>query len=536
MEKLQHSFEEKQQEVVHVTQQVETKTEYVLELERKLQDAEGTRRALHNAIQELKGNIRVFARVRPAPEDADLAIEFLAKGDDGRNKLALSVGEKEPLPFAFDKIFDPSAGQEAMFAEVDGLVQSALDGFKVCIFAYGQTGSGKTYTMQGTREPQGWGLIPRSLRKLLESAEAMRAQGWEWDLSASFLEIYNEQIRDLLREAEGSRTPGKVVKAPDHKIQHDKAWGSTVTNMPSEPVTSMEQVAALMTRAAKMRAVGSTDMNATSSRSHSVFALYLSGTNSKLNAQLHGALHLVDLAGSERLDRSGATGEAAKETMAINKSLSTLSRVFVSKATGAAHVPFKDSKLTHLMEPCLSGQGKTLMVVNVGPEADNAQETLCSLRFGEKLASVRTSAATAAPVDVGAQRAKVGAELEAARAKLAGLERDGQGNRINPSAPPSEQATLRANLATLAEREADVRELKASLVEAKASGGAADAIAAKLQAAQAAHTNLHDLVEMQKTVKYRDSSALFTPATPAHRRAEAQVAALAAEMAILGGA
>ena len=177
MEKLQHSFEEKQQEVVHVTQQVETKTEYVLELERKLQDAEGTRRALHNAIQELKGNIRVFARVRPAPEDADLAIEFLAKGDDGRNKLALSVGEKEPLPFAFDKIFDPSAGQEAMFAEVDGLVQSALDGFKVCIFAYGQTGSGKTYTMQGTREPQGWGLIPRSLRKLLESAESMRAQG-----------------------------------------------------------------------------------------------------------------------------------------------------------------------------------------------------------------------------------------------------------------------------------------------------------------------------------------------------------------------
>ena len=385
MEKLQHSFEEKQQEVVHVTQQVETKTEYVLELERKLQDAEGTRRALHNAIQELKGNIRVFARVRPAPEDAELAIEFLAKGDDGRNKLALSVGEKEPLPFAFDKIFDPSAGQEAMFAEVDGLVQSALDGFKVCIFAYGQTGSGKTYTMQGTREPQGWGLIPRSLRKLLESAEAMRAQGWEWDLSASFLEIYNEQIRDLLREAEGSRTPGKVVKAPDHKIQHDKAWGSTVTNMTSEPVTSMEQVAALMTRAAKMRAVGSTDMNATSSRSHSVFALYLSGTNSKLNAQLHGALHLVDLAGSERLDRSGATGEAAKETMAINKSLSTLSRVFVSKATGAAHVPFKDSKLTHLMEPCLSGQGKTLMVVNVGPEADNAQETLCSLRFASQV-------------------------------------------------------------------------------------------------------------------------------------------------------
>ena len=136
-----------------------------------------------------------------------------------------------------------------------------------------------------------------------------------------------------------------------------------------------------MARAARQRSVGCTDMNSQSSRSHSVFALYLKGTNSKLNTELHGALHLVDLAGSERLDKSGAVGAALKETQAINKSLSSLADVFNAKSTHASHVPFRNSKLTHLMEPCLSGHGKTLMVVNVGPEADNSHETLCSLRF-----------------------------------------------------------------------------------------------------------------------------------------------------------
>jgi kinesin family protein C1 len=147
----------------------------------------------------------------------------------------------------------------------------------------------------------------------------------------------------------------------------------------------MDQITKLMARAAKARAVGCTDMNSQSSRSHSIFALYLKGTNTKLNAELHGALHLVDLAGSERLDKSGAVGAALKETQAINKSLSSLADVFLAKSSGAAHVPFRNTKLTHLMEPCLSGHGKTLMVVNVAPEAENSHETLCSLRFAKQV-------------------------------------------------------------------------------------------------------------------------------------------------------
>jgi kinesin family member C1 len=131
-------------------------------------------------------------------------------------------------------------------------------------------------------------------------------------------------------------------------------------------------------------------MNAQSSRSHSVFALYLKGTNAEMGTELHGALHLVDLAGSERLAQSNATGDRLKEAQAINKSLSSLADVFRAKSTGQPHVPFRNSQLTRLMEPCLSGHGKTLMLVNVAPELANAHQSLCSLRFAKTVSQCDT--------------------------------------------------------------------------------------------------------------------------------------------------
>merc|ERR1712014_172614 len=145
-----------------------------------------------------------------------------------------------------------------------------------------------------------------------------------------------------------------------------------------------------MARAAKHRSVGATDINAQSSRSHAVFALYLSGTNEKYNCELHGALHMVDLAGSERLGKSGSTGDRLKETQNINRSLSSLVDVFVAKSERRSHVPFRNSKLTHLMEPCFSGHGKTLMLVNVCSDENNAPETLCSLRFASQVNQCNT--------------------------------------------------------------------------------------------------------------------------------------------------
>jgi kinesin family protein C1 len=347
-------------------------------LKQQLLEEEQKRREMHNALQELKGNIRVCCRARPASEGSDSAMLI----SNAANRLAISVNG-ESYNFDFDKVFDGSAEQETVFSEVSELVQSALDGYKVCIFAYGQTGSGKTHTMQGAGEPSTWGVIPRSLRQIIQTADTMRAKGWTWSFQASFLEVYNESLRDLLHDsADGP--------APAHTIVHDNAWGSIVTNMTVVDVTSMEEIRVLMATAARQRSVGNTDMNSQSSRSHAVFALYLQGTNRELNTELCGALHLVDLAGSERLGKSGAEGCRLKETQNINRSLSSLADVFLAKAENRNHVPFRNSKLTHLLEPCLSGHGKTLMMVNVAPEQSHAHETLCSLRFANQVSQCNT--------------------------------------------------------------------------------------------------------------------------------------------------
>jgi len=350
---------------------------YIQSLESQLACAECTRRELHNVIQELKGNIRVFCRVRPQIGNQQAAAQHLQIAE---NKLNLDY-MNELHGFSFDRVFSESSSQEAIFEEVGGLVQSALDGFKVSIFAYGQTGSGKTYTMQGSSEPGALGLIPRSVQQILKASEAMRASGWVWTLKVSFLEVYNEVLRDLLG-SDGSQLV--------HVIKHDDAWGTCVTNLTLMEVSHMEQISKLMETAARARSVGATEMNASSSRSHSIFALYLHGINREQHSELHGALHLVDLAGSERLDKSGSTGDRLKETQNINRSLSSLADVFLAKAEGRSHIPFRNSKLTHLMEPCLNGQGKTLMLVTVSPEADHSHETLCSLRFASQVSQCTT--------------------------------------------------------------------------------------------------------------------------------------------------
>lgn len=198
-------------------------------------------------------------------------------------------------------------------------------------------------------------------------------------MQVSFVEIYNETIRDLLREEEFSEYKHEIKVHPD-----GRRFVSDINMVPLEP-TDAEAVEAIMRQAAKYRAVGSTDMNAVSSRSHSVFTLHLTALNPESRQALRGTLNLCDLAGSERLDRSKATGARAKEAMAINKSLSSLTDVFVSIGKKASHIPFRNSKLTRLLEPCLSGDGKTLMVVNMSPTEMSTQETLCSLRFAAQV-------------------------------------------------------------------------------------------------------------------------------------------------------
>ena len=359
------------------------------------------RRALHNQVQELKGNIRVFCRVRPinesGGESADAAetgagkdhseplLKIARAGESAGRALAVAPpGKKEkPTRFAFDRVFGGEAGQAEVFEDIAHLVQSALDGYKVCIFAYGQTGSGKTYTMLGDdrRENENAGddakgLIPRCVERIF----AARDDGDDasrFDVTATMVEIYNEEIKDLL-----SDTTDETVK---HEVKHDARTGETsVTHAASIEVTSAREIDSLVRRAIAARTTRATKMNDHSSRSHMVFTLNLTGVDAS-GAPRRGVLNLVDLAGSERLSRTGATGDRLKEAQSINKSLSALGDVIAARAEKAAHVPYRNSKLTYLLQNALGGDAKTLMFANVSPVAESAQETLCSLRFAAKV-------------------------------------------------------------------------------------------------------------------------------------------------------
>ncbi|KDP20822.1 hypothetical protein JCGZ_21293 [Jatropha curcas] len=361
--------------------------ERLAEAEHQLIEGETLRKKLHNTILELKGNIRVFCRVRPLlPDDSvgteapviayPTSAETLGRGID-----LMQSGQK--YPFTFDKVFSHDASQQDVFVEISQLIQSALDGYKVCIFAYGQTGSGKTYTMMGKTEVQEQkGLIPRSLEQIFQTSQSLSAQGWKYTMKASMLEIYNENIRDLLSTNRSSTTENT---GKQYTIKHDANGNTIVDGLTIIDVCSIQEISSLLRQAAQSRSVGRTQMNDQSSRSHFVFTLRISGENENTEQQVQGVLNLIDLAGSERLSRSGATGERLKETQAINKSLSSLSDVIFALAKKEDHVPFRNSKLTYLLQPCLGGDSKTLMFVNLSPEPSSVGESLCSLRFAARV-------------------------------------------------------------------------------------------------------------------------------------------------------
>jgi len=350
----------------------------VKRLQKLLLESESARRKLHNRVQELRGNIRVFVRVRPfLPGDGDEyetkqpALKCLSDGQ------AINVGDKKEHKFSFDRVFKRGSSQEMVFEEVSELVQSALDGYNVCIFSYGQTGSGKTYTMQGVPDdPAQRGLIPRSMEQIIAASSRMEQQGWQFDFQASFVEIYNEQVRDLLRKDKSGE------KCDIKRSAKGKTFVHGVEKM---DMKCMEDVSNIMRIAASKRAVGCTAMNSVSSRSHSVFTIFIHGKCEQHNKRIIGALNLCDLAGSERLARSKATGAALKETQAINKSLSALADVFMALKTKKSHVPYRNSKLTYMLENCFSKDGKTMMLVNVSPTMLSQQETTCSLRFAAQV-------------------------------------------------------------------------------------------------------------------------------------------------------
>ena len=273
-----------------------------------------------------------------------------------------------------------------MYQDLSPLVQSSLDGYNVTIFAYGQTGSGKTHTMFG---PSGEnletsddsGMIVKAVQDIFSEISKMKESGWTHTVSASCVEIYNEEIFDLIGSKSGKRGGQKCelrLKRPgDDGVICDS--DVVVSGLTHHDVFSPSDVMNLLNKVSKSRSVGATACNDRSSRSHTVFQLRVQGVNENLGMELSSILSLVDLAGSERLHKSKADGERLKETQTINASLSNLATCINAIAQKKAHIPYRNSKLTHLLQGSLGGESKTLFFINVAPGEENVNVSVAAL-------------------------------------------------------------------------------------------------------------------------------------------------------------
>uniref|UniRef100_A0A8C4DBI8 Kinesin-like protein KIF13B n=1 Tax=Dicentrarchus labrax TaxID=13489 RepID=A0A8C4DBI8_DICLA len=283
---------------------------------------------------------------------------------------------------------DKFAGQDVVFQCLgESLLDNAFMGYNACIFAYGQTGSGKSYTMMGSAEQPG--LIPRLCSSLFSRTVQEAREGESFTVEVSFMEIYNEKVRDLL-DPKGNR---QALRVREHNV-----FGPYVDGLSRLAVASYKDIESLMSEGNKSRTVAATNMNEESSRSHAVFNIILTHTLMDLQSGTSGEkvskLSLVDLAGSERAAKTGAAGERLKEGSNINKSLSTLGLVISALADQGAgknknkFVPYRDSVLTWLLKDSLGGNSRTAMVATISPAADNYDETLSTLRYADRAKSI----------------------------------------------------------------------------------------------------------------------------------------------------
>ncbi|XP_063103465.1 kinesin-like protein KIFC3 isoform X6 [Cavia porcellus] len=373
---LQEALQSVKAEIGQAIEEVNTNNQ---ELLRKYRRELQLRKKCHNELVRLKGNIRVIARVRPitkedgeGPEAANV-VTF----DPDDDAIIYLLHKGKPVSFELDKVFSPLASQQDVFQEVQALITSCIDGFNVCIFAYGQTGAGKTYTMEGTLENPG---INQQALQLLFSEVQEKASDWEYTITVSVTEIYNEVLRDLL----GTEPQEKL----EIRLCPDGSGQLYVPGLTEFRVQSVDDINKVFEFGHNNRTTEFTNMNEHSSRSHALLIVTVRGRDCSTGLRTTGKLNLVDLAGSERVGKSGAEGSRLREAQHINKSLSALGDVIAALRSRQGHVPFRNSKLTYLLQDSLSGDSKTLMVVQVSPVEKNSSETLYSLRFAERVRSV----------------------------------------------------------------------------------------------------------------------------------------------------
>ncbi|KPM04889.1 kinesin-like protein KIF3C-like protein [Sarcoptes scabiei] len=282
--------------------------------------------------------------------------------------------------YTFDSVYDDRSTQEEIYVDVcHPLVESVLNGFNGTIFAYGQTGTGKTYTMEGTADDPG--IIPRSFIHIF--SHISNSSHKQFLVRSSYLEIYQEEIRDLL-----SPVPHKILE-----LHERPDIGVYVKDLSSFVCKNISEIERVMAKGRHNRSIGETNMNDRSSRSHAIFVITIEHIEQDEFGNEHvrvGKLNLVDLAGSERQIKTKAVGQRQKEAIKINLSLSALGNVISALVDGrSTHVPYRDSKLTRLLQDSLGGNSHTVMLANIGPSAYNYEETLITVRYANRAKNIK---------------------------------------------------------------------------------------------------------------------------------------------------
>uniref|UniRef100_A0A8C9BEK1 Kinesin-like protein KIF17 n=2 Tax=Phocoenidae TaxID=9740 RepID=A0A8C9BEK1_PHOSS len=332
-------------------------------------------------------SVKVVVRCRPMNQrEWELNCQPVVTVDSARGQCFIQnpgAVDQPPKQFTFDGAYYMDHFTEQIYNEIAyPLVEGVTEGYNGTIFAYGQTGSGKSFTMQGLPDPPCQrGIIPRAFEHIFESVQC--AENTKFLVRASYLEIYNEDVRDLL----GTDTKQKL------ELKEHSEKGVYVKGLSMHTVHSVAQCERVMETGWKNRSVGYTLMNKDSSRSHSIFTISIEIYAVDERGKDHlraGKLNLVDLAGSERQSKTGATGERLKEATKINLSLSALGNVISALVDGRCkHIPYRDSKLTRLLQDSLGGNTKTLMVACLSPADNNYDETLSTLRYANRAKNIR---------------------------------------------------------------------------------------------------------------------------------------------------
>nr|5HNY_K Chain K, Protein claret segregational, Kinesin-1/Kinesin-14, Protein claret segregational [Drosophila melanogaster]5HNZ_K Chain K, Protein claret segregational,Protein claret segregational,Plus-end directed kinesin-1/kinesin-14,Protein claret segregational,Protein claret segregational [Drosophila melanogaster] len=336
------------------------------------------RKELHNTVMDLRGNIKVMCRFRPLNEAEILRGDKFIPKFKGEETVVI-----QGKPYVFDRVLPPNTTQEQVYnACAKQIVKDVLEGYNGTIFAYGQTSSGKTHTMEGKlHDPQLMGIIPRIAHDIFDHIYSMD-ENLEFAIKVSYFEIYLDKIRDLLD-----------VSKTNLAVHEDKNRVPYVKGCTERFVSSPEEVMDVIDEGKSNRHVAVTNMNEHSSRSHSIFLINIKQENVETEKKLSGKLYLVDLAGSEKVSKTGAEGAVLDEAKNINKSLSALGNVISALAEGTTHVPYRDSKMTRILQDSLGGNCRTTIVICCSPSVFNEAETKSTLMFGQRAKSCKMTKA-----------------------------------------------------------------------------------------------------------------------------------------------